>query len=243
MNFVAISVALIIFGSLWAIAGIALDKKLYDIVQKEDHQEKGKIIQKLMKTYALIQCIGYPTIMISAWLLYVNKFILIILQPSMTRYAILILRFMYTTLRSYVGLNSLITATCRYSFIICEQQVFKIGTNRFRSIILSCSVILPIVLAFLNEATHSVEIIWACLFMPHNNQTLQLDLKDVSDIFCSRNHVGEIAESIFYKVYIRYLPTSFTQGMKISHIVFIVIIGSNVLEGFFYCHIFSYLKR
>ena len=96
MQFVAISLAIITFGSLWAIAGIFLGKKLYDNVQKEEHQEKGKIMQKILKTYVLVQCIGYPSMLISAWLLYTNKFVLTIFRPDMTRHAILITRLVYT---------------------------------------------------------------------------------------------------------------------------------------------------
>ena len=243
MHFVAVSLALILLGSLFAIAGIALGKKLYDNVQKEDHQEKGKIMQKITKTYALLQCIGYPIVMISAWLLYVNKFVLTIFRPGMARHAILILRLVYTLLRSYVGLNSLIIALCRYTFILCENQVYNIGINRFRSIVLSCSVVMPIILAFSNEATHPVEISWTCLFMPYCNQKLQIDLRNASNIFCSRHHVQEIAESLIYTVYNEYLPQLFTQGMKIFHAVFVVILSSNVLEGFLYCHIFTHVKR
>ena len=196
-----------------------------------------------MKTYVVIQCIGYPIVMISAWVLYSNKFVLPIFWPGLTRYAILTLRLVYTLLRSYVGLNSLIIAICRYSLILCKNQVVNIGINRFRSIILSCSVVMPIMLAFSNEASHSVEISWACLFMPNDNQTLQFDTHNASNIFCSRHHVQEIAESQIYTVYNEYLPLSFTQGMKIFHTVFVVIIGSNVLEGFLYCQIFSQVKR
>ena len=243
MHFVAISLALITFGSLWAIAGIVLGKKLYENVQKEEHQETGKIIQKILKTYVLIQCIGYPSLMILAWLLYTNKFVLTIFRPGMTRHAILIIRLVYTLLRIYVGLNSLIIAVCRYSFIVCENQVVKIGINRFRSIILSCSVVVPIMFAFSNEATFPIEISWICLFMPNDKQTIQFDTRNVSNIFCSRHHVPEIAESLIYTVCNEYLPQSFIQGMKIFHAVCVVIICSNILEGFLYCHIFTHVKR
>ena len=147
MQFVVVSVVLIIVGSLYTIAGIAIGKKFYDNVRKEEHQERGKVIQKIMKTYALVQCIGWPIVMILAWLLYINKFVLTILQHDITRQAMISLRFGYTMFRVYVGFNSLIIAICRYSFIIHEDQVFKFGVNRIRSILQICSVVIPIVLA------------------------------------------------------------------------------------------------
>ena len=241
MLFVAISLTLITF--TFTIAGIALGKKLYDNIQKENHQENGKIVQKIMKTYAIINCIGYPIVMISAWVLYVNKFVLPIFWPGLTRYAILTLRLVYTLLRSYVGLNSLIIAICRYSLILCKNQVVNIGIDRFQSIILSISVVMPFILAVSNEATHPVEIIWKCLFMPYDKQKLLFDTRNVSDIFCSRHHVQSISESQIYTVYNEYLPPSITQGMKEFHAVFVVMIGSNVLEGFLYGHIFTHVKR
>ena len=243
MQFVVVSVVMIIAGSLWVITGLAVGKIFYDNVRKENHQERGKVIQRMLKTYTLIQCIGYPIIMISAWLLYVNKFVLAMLPPEMTRYAIIILRFVYTILRIYIGLNSLIIAFCRYSFIIHENKVFKFGINRIRSILLKCSIMIPIMLSFSNEATNPMEITWTCLFMTPTNSTHEVDLGNVTDIFCSRNNAKQIAESLIYRIADEYLLPSIMQGMKICHTVFIVIIASNVLEGFFYYNIFAHIKR
>ena len=97
--------------------------------------------------------------------------------------------------------------------------------------------------AFSNEATFPIEISWICLFMPYDKQELRFGTRNVSNIFCSRKHVQEIEESLIYTAYNEYFPPSFTQGMKTFHAVFVVIFGSNVLEGFLYCQIFSQVKR
>ena len=60
MYYMAISIFLILFGLLWTIAGMTVCKKLYDKVRNEDHQERGKVIQRIMKTYAMAQLLSWP---------------------------------------------------------------------------------------------------------------------------------------------------------------------------------------
>ena len=73
MYYMAISIFLILFGLLWTFAGMRVCKKLYDKVRNEDHQERGKVIQRIMKTYAMAQLVSWPLVMITAWFLHVNK--------------------------------------------------------------------------------------------------------------------------------------------------------------------------
>ena len=73
MQYTVVIVTLTISGILFSIFGIIISKKLYKNVREEVHQERGKVIQRIMKTYSLVQCVGWPLMMITAWLLYVNK--------------------------------------------------------------------------------------------------------------------------------------------------------------------------
>ena len=243
MQFLMVSVILIIVGIIWAIAGIAIGIRFYNNVRHEVHKEKGKVIQKIMKAYALIQCVGWPMLMILAWLLYVNKFVSTFLRSDATRNVIISCRFVYTIFRIYVSFNSLIIAICRYSFIVYEKQVITFGFNRVRSILQSSSVVVPIVLAFSNEVTNQIEITWSCLFMPQANKNHQPDYDNITYIFCANKQVEDINESMIYNIFNRYLTPSVTEGLKIFHTVMVVTIGSNVLEGLMYLHIFAYIRR
>ena len=42
--------------------GLAICRKLYIDTKNEEHKEKGKVIQRIMKTYCLIQCGVWPVI-------------------------------------------------------------------------------------------------------------------------------------------------------------------------------------
>ena len=62
--------------------GITVCKKLYDNVKNEEHLEKGKILQRITKTYAVAQCIAWPIIDALAFMLMVNKRFLTFLSPT-----------------------------------------------------------------------------------------------------------------------------------------------------------------
>ena len=135
----AISLFLILFGLLWTIAGMRVCKKLYDKVRNEDHQERGKVIQRIMKTYAMAQLVSWPLVMISGWFLHVNKTLFRFVEPFVVRYLIITLRCFYSTFRGYIGFNSLIIAACRYCFIVKDSLVSRIGIERTRYIFLTTS--------------------------------------------------------------------------------------------------------
>ena len=137
MDIITACVTLSIFVLLYGIIGITIGRKFYQNVQKEDHQERGKVIQRIMKTYAMVQCIMWPVIGILAFTFYINKIALNKIDHSLLRPSISLLRFVFTLFRSYIGFNSLIIALCRYSFIVYENQVFKIGLKRIRNIYIS----------------------------------------------------------------------------------------------------------
>ena len=246
MQFVVVSVVLIIVGSLWGIAGIIINKKFYENVRKEEHQERGKIIQNIMKTYTLVQCIIWPIVMIVAWILYANKFVFTILQPSSARYLLITLRFVFTMFRAYIGFNSLSIAVCRYIFIVYENRVFKFGIKQFRLLIISLTIATPITFGVLHEILNPVKIAWICMFMPTTtNQThnLVVDHDNVTAIFCSRNQVEDITESIVHITLNEHLSPSLKGVIRTCHTALIAIIGFNLLEGFMYGHTFAYMRR
>ena len=244
MDYIAPIVILIIFLILWSSAGVVIGKNFYIKVKKEEHQERGKVIQRIMKTYALVQCICWPSFGWVAYLLYLNKTAMTIFHPALIRPAIILYRFTYTSFRVYIGFNSLIIALCRYSFVVLEMQVLRIGIKRMRKAFLISSVFMPIFIAILNEASIPIEIVWLCLFVPRSNQTILMpDENELGGILCTKSNVEQVSESPIYSFIHGHLPQYVDNGMEIFAKVFIWLIFLNVLECFMYIHTFMFMRR
>ena len=241
MPYIVQSVSLISFGLMWSVAGIFVCRKLYKNVKKEDHQERGKVIQRIMTTYAFVQCLAWPLMMISAWLLYVNKNALNLVDPFVTGYLIIALRFLYVWFRVYIGFNSLIYAICRYCFIVKDSFVSHIGVKRIRYIFLTSSIAIPAFLALSNEATLPVEITWICMFMPSHNESTVTGSS--SDIFCAKDTMMDVSESPLFNLLHDHLSPSMSFGLQICHKIVLIIATSNLLEGILYIHIFFFIRR
>ena len=249
MQYNVVIVTLTISGILFSIFGIIINKKLYKNVREEVHQERGKVIQRIMKTYSLIQCVGWPLMMITAWLLYVNKVGFRVVQHFFVRYIVIAFRFSYVVFRFYIGFNSLIIAACRYSFIVIENPVLSFGIERMRRLFLASSLGIPILLALFNDATHSIqqEQAWICMFIPPQNllpEEISVDDQAYQkDIFCPKNVRGNITESLLYNVVNDHISPSFGYGLKICVKVLCLTAMSNIIEGILYSHMFVHLRR
>ena len=66
--------------------GIVVNKKLYQNVRNEEHLEKGKIIQRIMKTHSLVQCITWPVLISAAFFMKINKNLLEIISPKYMKF-------------------------------------------------------------------------------------------------------------------------------------------------------------
>ena len=82
-------ISITIFSTLGVIVGI----RLYNNLNNEKHREQGKVIQRIMKTYAIMQCIAWPCIMIFLGLLLIDKFVTHICPLSLQRNAIIAWRY------------------------------------------------------------------------------------------------------------------------------------------------------
>ena len=243
MPYIVQSVSLISFGLMWSVAGIFVCRKLYKNVKKEDHQERGKVIQRIMTTYAFVQCLAWPLMMISAWLLYVNKNALNLVDPFVTGYLIIALRFLYVWFRVYIGFNSLIYAICRYCFIVKDSFVSHIGVKRIRYIFLTSSIAIPAFLALSNEATLPVEIAWICMFMPSQNETEVIRNNSGIYGFCTKDIMADVSESPLFNILHDNLSPSMTFGLQIFHKIVLAIATLNILEGILYIHTFVFITR
>ena len=242
MQYLVTNLLLLLFGVIWSIIGICINKKFYNNVKKEDHQERGKVIQRIMKTYSLVQCFVWPLVMTFSWTLHLIKIVLYnTVSPILIRHCITTLRFLFTIFRIYIGFNSLIIALCRYSFIVYETQVYKLGFKRIRYLYLSCSIAIPLLVGFLNEVSVPIETPWACLFMPEDDQTLEDH--DNLGLFCTQDTYANVTQSPLYEVLHRHIPQVVINGIHLLCQILILIIYSNVLEGLMYLHTFLHSIR
>ena len=93
-------ILLFICGGLIVIPLIILvNKRLYTNIKNEERQEKGKVIQFIIKTYALVQCIGWPCLFIAYGLIKLIQ-LFSIDYLSIKSFGS-IYRFLYTLLRDY----------------------------------------------------------------------------------------------------------------------------------------------
>ena len=63
MNYILIS-HIVVFITVMPL-GIFIHRKLYNNINNEKHRESGKVIQRILKTYSIIQCTLAPLIHLS----------------------------------------------------------------------------------------------------------------------------------------------------------------------------------
>ena len=174
------------------------------------------------------------------FLLKLNTEVLDVIPVPLVRFSIIFLRAIYTTINSYIGFNSLIIAITRYVFTIHNSIVQKIGIQKLRSIFISSSIIVPMVLAYLNESIIPVEEVWSSIFIPNYAYSLEragekLSLDNTTTISAitrpllafpdhsSLNYVKCVLQVIWFSM--------------------LVITYSNLVEGFLYLRVYIYYYR
>ena len=225
--------------------GVIVNKRLYQNIKNEEHQEKGKIIQRILKTFARVQYFGWPPIIILAFTLKANKEVLHVFPTKIVHPCIQVLRAMYTMMNNYVGFNSFIIAITRYCFIVHDSFAEKVGIKRLRPIFLASSIGFPLITSMINESINPVEDVWSSIFEPNyiysgerngeNNDTIA-PLSTLSNIN---------APSITPLLHIpdRYIPTLAKYGLKMFWFIMLVSTFSNIMEGILYLRIYVYYFR
>ena len=237
-----VAAALLLILLIFSVVGIFICKKFYNNQKVDDTKEKAKVIQGILKTYALVQCVGWPLVMSWCWLFYVNRRGFNSFGTGFMQAGITSLRLFRGLLRDYIGFNSFIIALCRYTFIVKDDMVIRTGITKIRQIFISCSVSFPILLALVNEATTPIEHTWFCLFV--SNQSTQTNhYNDDSGTFCNQDTVIRAFESPINTFFEENLPLSIRYPIYIIHLIMIVIAHSNILEGMMYLHVYIYYFR
>ena len=221
--------------------GVTICKKLYDDVKNEEHLEKGKVLQRITKTYALVQCFSWPVIDALAFMLIVNKRLLMFLSPALANIGIILGRFMYSVISCYLAFNSLNVAMIRYIFVVCDERAARIGIKKLRKTFLFGSFCAPIFIAILNEAMMPIEYNWIKIFMPTTNNEVKKE--DYGHLLQADHSTYDIQNSPLYQFTSIYLHSTFNDIMRVICQIQVFLVFSNIIEGFLYTHIYCYYKR
>ena len=222
--------------------GIIVNYKLFNNVKKEAHQEKGKVIQTIMKTYTIIQIVGWP---------FINWYIIIIrivhssynaIDPILYVYAFEVGRLSFVFLRLYVGFNSLIVAVCRYVFIVWDDKISQYGISKARKILICLSFSIPMMISILwcmvVDSGSTVGGIFVYRKIPSSSS-----LDDNNSYEVTTGSEYRINQPPIYNFVQNQIPSSLLYGMRLVCYGLSLLITANVLEGFLYLHTFLHARR
>ena len=217
--------------------GILINQKLYHNIKNEEHLEKGQIIQRIIKTYSIIQCILWPSCLILSTLFLENN-ILKELAPASKFYLTQFSRCLSTFLRHYSAFHSLIIAISRYVFIVFNGKAEKIGVKRLRTFFISTSLAVPMFLTVVEF-----------LFFPAKDWISHFRFSDEYSLTTNHSKSAhhsidfDVNENVFYLAIQRYIHPAPIGIIKCTLLITAAIIYSNIAEGLIYGHIFIFAYR
>ena len=221
--------------------GIALNKDLYTKIKNEEHKEKGKIVQSLMKQYSLLQCIAPTLLLVLFGLFYLCHNGYNLISEPYGHYLLNTLRFAYGLYRDYVSFNSLIIAIIRYTFVVMGTNAEAFGISKLRHLFIGCSIGIPIFNNFLYEATQPIEPMLISIFYDKTKDMIDETKND-------RNLTNgvDINDTYNFTIFIlanKYLPSQLRYSLVIIEDIMMVILYSNILEGILYAYTMKSVKR
>ena len=238
-----ISMYRIVF-SLVMIWGIIVNKNLYNTIKKQITGERGKVFQQIMKSYAVIQSIGWP--FITFWMIGIG--ILIqnyghLFPACVYVNCVHIGVFVYMFVRTYVGFNSLVLAVGRFVFVVHDEQVMKWGVETVAKMLIRSSFIIPFLMAVLSNSVTTLEFNgWLSPIQDYQSSCYHStdEHSGYSDV--TNGTTNKLFKSPLYQMLHSNFPTWFTSGMYVLNVVLAVILLSNLCEGIIYtrCALFVF---
>ena len=229
--------------------GLVICRKLYINTRNEERKEKGKVIQRIMKNYCVVQCGVWPFISVMFGIVrftwnsafaYNHQTLVIIIVSS--------LRSLFRLNLGYVGFHSFVTATCRYVFIMYATHDEYTSVRKIRKFFITMSFMVPIMLWVFNEAIIAYPEISLPIvrFQIHADSNI-IGQSNVTGVEGTLNSVMDTpeqpsflisSESPLFLVVEKYLSTSIISGFKVALYVIHFIFYSNIPEGVLYTHLF-----
>ena len=227
--------------SFLMLLGFFVCKNLYDKIKNEEHREKGKVVQTIIKNHCLIQIIAWPSISILFILICLNNETFHFMDSSKTLIAIHMVRYLYFLFRNYLSFHSLIVAITRYSFLMYDVQTEIIGIRKLRNLFISCSIGVPFIQSIFYVSTEAFQMRWLLLFKVQNYSMSEPPKQhDITNI--------QITEAEEYNIFLfniirKTLPSSLLLGLQYFGGIIFCLIFSNIIEGFLYTHLFVHFHR
>ena len=218
---------------------VYVNKKLYDTIKNEEHLEKGRVIQHIIKRYSQLQFIGWPIIVFSFGLIKLINLINPLSQTLTVKILVSTLRYVYTFFRDYLQFHSLVIAICRYTFIIWESTAEKIGIIRLRKLFIGASIVVPLLSSSFYEVTRPITKNYVSWFygidfsQEFSNTTNKIEDSSLDQKF----------ESIAYRVVNSYFSSFVIESLELIETTLFFVIYSNVIEGILYANIFIFYHR
>ena len=221
--------------------GIFVCKRLYDKIKNEEHKEKGKVVQTIIKNYCLIQVIGWPALFLLSATIQINNDALHIVDASKTLNAIHMLRALYHFYRVYLSFHSLIVAITRYTFVMYNIQTEIYGINRLKNLFLSCSVGIPLFHTFISICVQPFEVRWLTLLAVYNDSVSVPS--EAHDLFFHRVAIAEKYNIGLYNLISTFFPSQLVFALQILDSTIFILISMNIIELFLYTHLFVHFYR
>ena len=215
---------------------ILVNKKLYLNIKNEEHLERGKVIQYLVKTYALVQCVGWPFMILTYGSFRLISHFSVDLPLRTITHSF---RFLFTIFRDYVQFHSLIIAITRYTFIVHDSSAARFGINRLRKIFIATSFVIPLLSSVFYELTHPIERTYLYWFYGEKWTVISQNVTENQNAEQS----GDELESAFFVQFRTFFSSSVINAISAVENVIFSIIYSNLVEGCIYYHIFIWYQR
>ena len=230
--------------SLLMICGMIVNKNLYNTIKKEITGERGKVFQQIMKSYAVIQSIGWP--FITFWMIGVG--ILIenygqLFPACVYANCVHIGVFVYMFMRTYVGFNSLVLAAGRFVFVVHDEQVMKWGVEIVAKMLIRSSFIIPFLMAVLSNSVATLEYNgWLSLIQDYQSSCYYSADDHSGHLNVTNVTANNLFKSPLFNIVHSNFPTWLTSGMYVLNIVLAMILLSNLCEGVIYarCALFVF---
>ena len=222
--------------------GTLINYKVYRNINDEEFKEKGKIIQRIVKNYCIVQCFAWPFILVLFGIVCtVIRSSFIFYHPKMTVASINLAEFIISFVFLYVGFNSFIIGLCRYVFIIIITHNDTSTIKRIRKLIFAASIAVPTILTildltFLPLPEKKIDL------MPHHIEMMKTMMFNNSG-YEIENDTWIIPRSNFYTVAHDVVPKFLLHPIQCVLELITFSACSNVIEGGFYIHIFWFKKR
>ena len=220
---------------------IFLNKKLYHNLKNEKRRENGKVIQRILKTYSIVQC-TLPVLIYPFFLPMLNNKILEYLGPILKYSLVQLLRCLLTIYLYYILSNSLIIALARYLFIVFDTTANRIGTRNIQRFFIGLGFGIPIVLGPIHYSFIPFHIIDEFMQVEKHSLTNNTSSSDENITRCMET-MFDTLESPLYCFTEKYFQPTLISVIRIVVAIVTTIIASNIPEGFIYIHTFIYCNR